>query len=788
MKKFLVVFIIAIQIGYGQVHPVDHCATMEQDSLNRLRFPQRGTLQAFENVLGNKIEEIELRARTGRTMNGILNIPIIFHIVHNGEPVGTGTNLSQAQIMAQLEVVNEDFRRKPGTPGFNNDPNGADIEIEFCLSPIDEDGNAMAEPGIHRYDGGKASWSREEIEGSLKPSTIWNPNLFYNIWTVNFSATDATLLGYAQFPDQSNLPGLNEKGGPATTDGVVVSYKVCGSVTKGTFPVMEAPYNRGRTLVHETGHWLGLRHIWGDGPCADDFVADTPTADGPNRGCPVGRVSCGNTNMPQNYMDYSDDACMNIFTKGQKTRMLAVMELSPRRNNLVQANLCSPVVVAAPDANFTSDKQFVLLGGEVSFTDLSSNFPTSWSWTFEGGDPSSSTVRNPKVTYNVPGIYTVTLVATNTIGSSTPQVRTGYIEVSEEGLCSAASNFLGTFTPSLIKLNNFGNYTGYLTGHNSKNDDAYSEFFLNTQGYAYVSGVRIRFGKAVSIREDAQLFVTVWNARGPQSGPGAVIEKKPVLYRQIIEDIAAGRSTEVVFARETPVFSQSYHVGIEIEYLDTDSIAVVSSANGEATQPSSWVKHEDGRWQPLTIAYGANIAMDITPLVGVNPSVQVGSSQILISPGQEVVLNGRGASIFVWNASNGTVENFNSPQLVVNPLETTTYTVIGSGLDLCITEASQTIYVSGEATAIRPEAYQKEIMLAPNPGDRSFQINLENDFSGSLRVNIYTTLGQLVKEETVRKEHRQLSYSIDTSDFPPGMYMVFIEDGSSRKSVKWIKR
>jgi Pregnancy-associated plasma protein-A len=404
MTTFRAAFLVSLFALLGSVSlaqtPLPRtCATMEQDSINRVRYPQRGTLLDFEDHLREKIKELEIRRQGGKTQASLLTIPIIVHIVHNGEPVGSGMNISQAQIKAQIEVLNEDFRRLQGTPGFNDSPVGADIEIEFCLSPVNENGVAMTEPGIHRYNGNKANWSRTEIENQLKPTTIWNPNLFYNIWTVKFAATDANLLGYAQFPDQSGLTGLPASG-PATTDGVVVRYQSFGSSDKGTFPVMEAPYNKGRTLTHETGHWLGLRHIWGDGNCAEDFVADTPPAAGPSSGCPTGRITCGGTNMVENYMDYSYDACMNIFTQGQKTRMLAVMEVSPRRKTLLQAGLCSPLVADVPTPNFTVDNQLVLKGGEASFTDLSTNFPTSWSWVFEGGDPATSSERNPRIKYH----------------------------------------------------------------------------------------------------------------------------------------------------------------------------------------------------------------------------------------------------------------------------------------------------------------------------------------------------------------------------------------------------
>jgi hypothetical protein len=402
MSARILVFILMLLSGAvmaQQIPIAEPCATMEKEKKSRDRFPQRGSLDDLEKVIAKKITEIELAKAQGRTQGVVLNIPIIVHVVHNGEAVGTGANISQAQVQAQIEVLNEDFRRKSGTPGFNSSPVGADIELEFCLSPVDQNGNVLAEPGIHRYNGNRADWTTNQIEETLKFNTTWNPNLFYNIWTVRFAASNASLLGYAQFPDQSGLAGLPASGS-AATDGVVVRFQSFGSTDKGNFPVMVAPYNKGRTLTHETGHWLGLRHIWGDGGCgpdADDFVTDTPDSDGPSSGCPIGRISCSVVNMVENYMDYTNDACMNIFTQGQKTRMAAVLQVSPRRKSLVEGNLCSPIVAAVPTANFGVNKTLVLLGGDATFTDLSTNFPTSWNWTFEGGDPATATVRNPVV-------------------------------------------------------------------------------------------------------------------------------------------------------------------------------------------------------------------------------------------------------------------------------------------------------------------------------------------------------------------------------------------------------
>ena len=370
----------------------------------------------------------------GRTGAVTYTLPVIVHVIHNGEAVGAGSNISQAQVQSQLDVLNEDYRNTNAdgvlVPAVYQ-PFRGDMQVQFVNALRDPNGNTLAEPGIDRINRSTKGFtappyaSTGYINSTIKPNTSWDPTRYINIWVLDLGGG---LLGYAQFPDNTaNLGGLSPLGGSAATDGVVILYYAYGSRAKnptGTYapPSPPAgyvnPYDRGRTLTHELGHWFGFRHIWGDdsnpptGPniCSgSDYVTDTPNQAIEHYGCPsFPQITCSNGpsgDMFMNYMDYTNDACMFMFTQGQKDRLQAVMLNTPRRAELVNSNVACPTVVAATVANAGT----ACIG---SSTTLTATGPAGATYAWTGPNGFTSTAQNPtltNLTLAAAGTYKVTV-------------------------------------------------------------------------------------------------------------------------------------------------------------------------------------------------------------------------------------------------------------------------------------------------------------------------------------------------------------------------------------------
>ncbi len=261
----------------------------------------------------------------------VLRIPVVVHIVHNGEPVGSGANLSDQRVADQIRVLNEDYRRKTGTPGFNSDPAGADARMEFVLAVRDPDGAPTS--GIRRVDASTTEnpFPGHDVFAHYGHYGFWDPERYVNVWTMPLPpSAESIVLGFTTGPD-SDLPGMEFLIGaePGKPEGILVNAAHFGPSE------LLSPFNRGRTLTHEMGHYFGLLHLWGGGDCrGDDFVGDTPPVATPVTTCAPLEGCSGEPTQSHNYMTFAPDSCMNLFTEGQVERMRYVLRRSPRRRSL----------------------------------------------------------------------------------------------------------------------------------------------------------------------------------------------------------------------------------------------------------------------------------------------------------------------------------------------------------------------------------------------------------------------------------------------------------------------
>ena len=348
MRKILL-FLFFVSVGYSSWGQRG-CATDEVNQLNKSTEQILLEQQVFEEwLLDKKARLVNQNALQELSETTVYKIPVVVHIIHNGEPVGEGLNISEEQVLSQIQVLNKDFRHL--NPDSINTPDifkpfMADIGFEFVLAKRDPDG--LPTRGITRTNGYKIEWSfRTELE-KLKSLINWSADDYLNIWVAPAMGDD---LGFASLPSSNTIQDLNNyaENNPLL-DGVVVHTPAFGSSEFYPFGNYKQYFDLGRTATHEIGHFFGLYHIWGSSrSCSvDDFVVDTPKTGYYYLACPPAGAlynSCtAEPSMFMNYMDYVYDGCMNLFTLGQKERMVTVINNSPRRASL----LTSPALDQPP--------------------------------------------------------------------------------------------------------------------------------------------------------------------------------------------------------------------------------------------------------------------------------------------------------------------------------------------------------------------------------------------------------------------------------------------------------
>lgn len=445
--------------------------------------------QELENFTANYVKNVYPDKAAAKYI-----IPVVVHVLHDYGP----ENISDKDIYEAIALLNQRYSKtNAGISTIISQFSGiaADCEIEFRLAKLDPNGNCHS--GIDRI-ATKITYTAGNANSKLNP---WPCNKYLNIWTAKMLQDN--VIAFA------NYPGMVTP----SQDGVMTLFD----------------WLKHSTLAHELGHWFNLSHVWGNGEngaagnctSGDDYVSDTPKTIG-NWGCDLGATSCGSLDNVQNFMDYTD--CRHMFTNGQKARMHAALNASAGgRNNLWTASNLKATGVedgfvaqpCAPVADFKADKQIACAGAPIQFTDLSwKGDPSSWTWTFNGGTPSTSTDSMPVVTYNSAGTYDVTLTVGNSAGSSSPITRSGVIVVKDASAKYSAGSYTENFenasqfnadfssnttsggkawihstatgysSSSCVKIDNFSNASG-----------AVSELYLPSVNLKNIPGVKFLYFK-----------------------------------------------------------------------------------------------------------------------------------------------------------------------------------------------------------------------------------------------------------------------------------------------------
>lgn len=503
-KLFAALILIAGSFSIASVHAQQNsCGFDELLIKNQEQNPE--LVQAIEKAEQGYREFIE---RENRVSGGVVTIPVVVHIIQS-----SNHNLvTMTDIQSQLDILNEDYRKMANTPG---DGSGVDTFYEFCLASIDPNG-CPTDGVIRVVDPILAYHNRDTAQAQMKGASQWSPFNYLNMWVPRVIDTPGqgggSVIGYATFPTNLAIQ--------SALDGVVIHSGFFGRYSDQQY--------QGRTATHELGHWMGLYHTF-QGACTGssstnctsqgDRVCDTPQALEANYNCPTGINSCIDTPVDDpdqidNYMDYADGVCQSRFTQGQKDRMDYFMvnfrgQLIAPSNTTATGCDGSQSPGCAPSAEFTASNFSSCPNYLIEFTDESFGPATSWSWTFQGGTPATSTDQNPMVSFNAAGTYDVTLEVTNSFGTST-ETKAGYITITDPILPPLVESFEGsTNLPTGWSIVNYDESTGWevVTGVGSDGDNAikinnYGNFNNGSNDDLVSSSLNLAYATEASISFD----------------------------------------------------------------------------------------------------------------------------------------------------------------------------------------------------------------------------------------------------------------------------------------------
>ncbi len=716
--------------------------------------------EAWDTWFNKQVEAFKAANADGKTQMLNYTIPVIVHVIHGGQAVGTFPNLAQGQINSQITVLNQDFA---GT-GLNNAnlpavfaSAKANTGVSFCLAQKDPNGVTLAEPGIERINYISKGWNnpagaayntpttfQNYVNGTIKPGSIWDPTRYMNIWITDENAATG-LLGYATFPAGTGLTGIGPAFGTITTDGLWCWSKAFGS--NSIFPggTYDPTYNKGRTATHEIGHWVGLRHIWGDGTCLTDYCTDTPPAQTSNFGCPTHPyklgVCSGNTTgeMTMNFMDYTDDPCMYIFTNDQNLRIQTAMASGTFRSLLSTsaATLCT-IAPQTPTAAF-SMATTGCVGSAVTVTNTTNGTPApTYVWSSIPATGVSFTPNNtasaPSINFTTPGTYSISVAATNSLGTNA----TGHSIVISNCTAVCLDTITNVSPTGTLLVGAAGSDTatpgcspkaGYIMGSNCYDDFEKAEYFPVSMYSSIVSP---------QIKSVIVLFY-----KDGTKGTGGTAST-PVNLKLYNGTMAGGPT-----GTTTPFATVNANIGNILAVTATNQVTYVGSQ----------------------------------PIVYTNPIIRP-YRYVLASPVNAPATNGFFASIKVPTAAGDTA-------VIMDDASVTTGTNWELWNDNTWHNLSAAWTGYDASMAILPEiqcavtginknsVLDASISLHPNPSNGLVNIIATLPNAQNLDITVHNSLGQLVSS-TKHTGVTSNVFSMDLSSYANGVYIVTINNGEEK--------
>lgn len=750
----------------------------------------------------NQIEQFTQQIVSSGAINqqkSLINIPVVVHVVYNT----TVQNISATQIQSQIDILNKDFRKLNTDVGLTPSifsASVADCEINFCLASVDPNGNATT--GIVRTSTAVTEFIDDDkvMYTAQGGDNAWPASKYLNIWVCNLGND---LLGYAQLP-----------GGPSATDGVVIKHSAFGST--GT---VLSPFNKGRTATHEVGHWLNLMHIGGDafGGCGNDNVSDTPPQKGglssngtgndygQNYGAPThplvrsGECSGTNAEMFMNYMDYTDDASMYMFTNGQKSRMQALFVSGGFRYGIISSTGCGGTVTPTFCSSGSTSTQYEWISNV--------NVGTINNTTTGSGSYADYTALSTNLTKGT--AYNIKLTPAYS-GSAYSEYFNVYVDYNndkdfadagETVYSSAATTAMvtGTFTVPTTAI------TGVVRMRVIMSDSPITSS-CGSYSYGETEDYSLNLVSATSCNTPATLSASSVTSSGAVLSWGNVTGATGG-YTVQYKTIAASTWTNVSVPTNSCTLSgltsgTAYNWQVSTVCSGGNS-AYTTGANFTTMTTCSDV-YESNNSRSAAKVIGANST--ITAMIGTSTDVDwFKITNTSIARNIKITLTNLPVDLDIrlYNGSGQLLKSslntgLTNESLIYNTSTVATYYIKVSGYNSAYSTSCYTLTSLISSMALRTDGSDteeqttpsiEEIVIYPNPTKNgAFNISIENVYIGKVNVQLMDAAGRIIQRHEFDKIESMLKENIRIENSSKGIYFIHIEgdDFSFVRKISYI--